>query len=264
MVAILKHMAVQKTPVEMFFLNFFEPIIVGISISLIFAYVHEKVRDDKIGKQYSKYENVFAAAELLQKAKNNNGLRGITQVLGEEGRFEKISNKTYPEGEAPRIWWMNFRIEKYDTFANSIENFVNQGGEVYLITNHHNNHALEHRREEAYSNKNFEDYRQHFILQAREFIKLEERLQNAKGVFKVFFNQGSSSIPIFIESHDLDYRAYSGFYLNDLSGKLPYIEWETAGEGMVKKFKEYIDFKMDTSLTSEEMLIDPEIGIPDS
>ena len=262
--AVLKHISDSHpegpTIVESFFLNFMEPIIVGICVALIFMFFQYKFKGDEIDQRLSKYEDVFAAAELLQNSRKNNGLAGIVESPEEENIFDRLSQKDYPKEKAPKIWWLNFRIEKYDTFKRSIEKFVGKGGEVYLITNHHENPNIDFRRSEAYIDKSIEDYRQHFILQARTFINLEKLLNGQRGKFRVYFNKESTGIPIFIVSQDLDYAAYTGFYLNDISGHLPYVFWETAGEGMVKKFIEFINYKIETSVSAQDMAKHPDIS----
>lgn len=246
-----------QTPIEGLFFTFFEPIVIGICVSFIYLLFQNWARGDKISEQFSKYENVLAAAELLQNSREHNGLAGIVNSPEEENIFEEFSSLSYEDGKAPTIWWMNFRIEKYDTFRNSIAKFVSQGGNVYIITNHYKNPNIEHRREEAYPSKNHEDYVEMFKAQARAFISLEEECNiNGKGEFKVFFNEGTPGIPIFIVKEDLDYKAYTGFYLNDISGNLPYVYWETAGKGMVSNLIDYIRFKMERSLTAEQMKSD--------
>ncbi|WP_299830553.1 hypothetical protein [uncultured Roseobacter sp.] len=252
-----------SSAIEQFFLGFFEPIAIGISVSFIFFYVQNKLKADELSKHFSRYENVFAAAELLQSSRENNGLAGIVPSPEEENIFEEFSRRSYQPGTAPTIWWMNFRIEKYDTFKDSIERFVKQGGHVHVVTTHHRNPNINFRREEAYPEKSVRDYEQHFRMQARTFIKLENSLRSIEdrsaGKFRVYFNEGTPAIPIFIVKDDLDYRAYTGYYLNEISGKLPYVYWETAAEGMVGKLRDYVEFKMSTCVSASEMEKDPDI-----
>ena len=240
--------------------NLFSTIFSGILVSLIFSYTQYKMHENELENMQNKieknYKNVLAAAELLQNSRKNNGLSGITDHLEEQKIFEKLTTSNFTKDSTPTIWWHNFRIEQYDTFKKSIEDFVKRGGNVYLVTTHPYNPNIEFRLKEAYPDKDLDDYRQHFFLQATTFIQLEEQLNNEKevGTFKVYFNkEGTPGIPIFIISQDLDFRAYTGFYLNEISGASPYIIWETAGRGMVKKFKDYVEYKMQNSLSSQEM-----------
>jgi hypothetical protein len=259
--AIVKQLTTNPTPLEQFALNFFEPVVIGISVSFLIVLVQNILKGDAIDRRLYQYEDVLNAVEMLQNARRNNGLAGISNRLGEKEKFEEIIDRAESDMNPPTIWWMNFRIERYDTFVSCIESLVKSGGKVYLVTSHYENPNIEFRLEEAYAEhgKSLDDYRQHFILQARAFIRLERKLASSSGEFKVYFNRGSPGVPIFVESHNLDYRAYSGFYLIEKSGDLPYVLWETAGEGMVRRFIRYIEFKMSSSISAEEMALDPNI-----
>jgi uncharacterized membrane protein len=243
-----------------FMQNFTNAIFTGVLVSFIFAYMQHKMHEKELNSIQDKvernYKNVLAAAELLQNSRKNNGLAGITDSPEEQNIFTELAASSFTADNAPTIWWHNFRIEQYDTFKRSIEEFVKQGGNVHLITTHPYNPNIEFRLNEAYHDKEIDDYRQHFFLQANTFIQLEEQLKSQKniGTFNVYFNKnGTPGVPIFIVYQDLDFRAYTGFYLNEISGTAPYIIWETAGEGMVKKFKDYVIYKMNNSLNSQEM-----------
>ncbi len=252
------------TRIEYFFLNFTEPFVMGISVSLIFMYMQNKFQASTFSNAEVKYEDVLSVVDMLQNARKNNGLVGITEAFSEKERFEELASRIYAKKSMPEVWWMNFRIRDYSAFATYIGDFVKLGGKVTLVTTHYDNPNIEFRREEAYGQVDVRDYKREFLSQARRFISLEEELKDSDGEFKVFFNKGTPNIPIFIEAHDLDYRAFSGFYLNDKSGDLPYVTWETAGRGMVRRFKEYIEYKMVNSLTAEEMLLDPKVSRDDA
>lgn len=230
-------------------------ILVSLAVSLWTNYISKKLEQAEIDDRLGKYANVMDAAQLLQESRRNNGLAGIVDSPEEENIFEELSKSDYAEGFEPTVWWQNFRIEKYDTFRNSIEKLVRKGGKVYLITCHPDNPNIEFRLKEAYPSKSIDDYRSQFELQARVFAELENELKSSsRGEFKVYFNKESPSVPVFIVSRDLDYRAFSGFYLNDISGSLPYIVWETAAEGMVRRFRDYVDFRINNSVSAAEML----------
>lgn len=238
-------------------------ILVSLAVSIWISYIANRTEQAEVDSRLGKYANVMAAAQLLQESRENNGLAGIVDSPEEENIFEELSKSDYAEGFEPTVWWQNFRIEKFDTFRNSIEKFVRKGGKVFLITSHPDNPNIPFRLKEAYPAKTLEEYKSQFELQARVFSKLERELSGLdRGEFKMFFNKESPSVPVFIVSQDLDFKVFSGFYLNDISGSLPYIVWETAAEGMVRRFRDYVDFRMRNSVSGEEMR--KELGISEN
>ena len=241
--------------VENVFFSVFETLWVVLAVSIFVEFVQKRVRSDEMDNRFGRYEDTIAAAELLQRSRKNNGLSGIVENPDEEKLFEELSQHYYRDDTPPEIWWMNFRIEKYDTFAHAARRFVQRGGKVRIITTHPENPNIPFRLREAYRDKALDSYKEHFRLQAETFITLERSLSDTEGTgeFKIYFNKESTAVPIFLIMHDLDVRAFSGFYLNEISGAAPYVVWETAGEGMVKRFKDYMDFKVEISVKAEEM-----------
>ena len=254
-----------EAEIDPFFIAF-ETILSALAVGLVIVFIQ------KIGERYSVEERIQELKETIENERDDlesrmddirkrtenalqlkfgYGLQGIADDPNELMHIQRLKQG--------HVFWLNTIFRDAEKNMVAILEAVKQGTNVDLLMMSPFNQYAEVRgrytapdfEDPASVESNMESYGKQldasfsFMLTHYEQYERLKSQENGIGELRVRFYDDPAGLPILIVRSGDVTEAYSGFYLNSVSSKMPYIKWSEriGGEAFIKNLEDYFHRK---------------------
>jgi hypothetical protein len=253
------------TGIDPFFIAF-ETILSALAVGLVIVFIQ------KIGERYSVEDRIRELKETIEsereelesrmddirrrtenalQLKFGYGLDGIADDPNELMHIQRLKQG--------HVYWLNTVFRDAEKNMVAILQAVRQGTNVdLLMMSPFNGHAEVRGRytapdfsDPASVDSNMESYRKQLDASFSFMVTHYEQYERMKkqgdviGVLNIRFYDDPAGLPVLIVRSGDVTEAYSGFYLNSVSSKMPYIKWSETigGEAFINNLEDYFERK---------------------